>query len=85
MGVFLNPQWLTPATLEAVQEVRRLAGKASLTLAQFALAWVLRQPNVASAIAGASRPEQVSDNATASGAHVDPSLFTEAERLLPSH
>jgi aryl-alcohol dehydrogenase-like predicted oxidoreductase len=85
MGAFLNPAWLTPATLEAVQEVRQLATNASLTLAQFALAWVLRQPNVTSAIVGASRPEQVSDNATASGAHVDPSLFTEAERLLPSH
>jgi aryl-alcohol dehydrogenase-like predicted oxidoreductase len=84
MGAFLNPDWLTPATLEAVQEVRQLATNANLTLAQFALAWVLRQPNVASALVGASRPEQVSDNVTASGAHVDPSLFTEAERLLPS-
>jgi aryl-alcohol dehydrogenase-like predicted oxidoreductase len=84
MGAFLNPDWLTPATLEAVQEVRQLAANASLTLARFALAWVLRQPNVAAAIVGASRPEQVSDNATASGAHVDPVLFTQAERLLPS-
>jgi aryl-alcohol dehydrogenase-like predicted oxidoreductase len=58
MGAFINPDWLTPATLE---------------------------PNVTPAIVGASRPEQVSDNATASGAHVDPSLFTDAERLLPSH
>ena len=84
MSAFLNPDWLTPATLEAVQKVRLLAASANLTLAQFALAWVLRQPNVASAIVGASRPEQVNDNAIASGAHVDPSLFTEAERLLPS-
>jgi aryl-alcohol dehydrogenase-like predicted oxidoreductase len=84
MGAFLNPHWLTPATLEAVQKVRLLAASANLTLAQFALAWVLRQPNVSSAIVGASRPEQVSDNATASGAQVDPSLFAEAERLLPS-
>ncbi len=83
MSAFLNPDWLTPATLEAVQKVRLLAASANLTLAQFALAWVLRQPNVASAIVGASRPEQVNDNAIASGAHVDPSLFTEAERLLP--
>ncbi|TLZ00363.1 MAG: aldo/keto reductase [Gammaproteobacteria bacterium] len=84
MGGFLNPAWLTSATLEAVQKVRQLAGNANLTLAQFALAWVLRQPNVTSAIVGASRPEQVNDNATASGANVEPSLFTEAERLLPS-
>jgi 1-deoxyxylulose-5-phosphate synthase len=85
MGAFLNPTWFTPATLEAVQKVRQLAVNANLTLAQFALAWVLRQPNIASAIVGASRPEQVNDNATASGANVDPSLFTEAERLLPGH
>jgi len=85
MGGFLNPDWLAPATLEAVQEVGRLASKANLTLAQFALAWVLRQPNVASAIVGASRPEQLNENAAASGMQVDPALFTEAERLLPSH
>jgi len=84
MGAFLSTDWLAPATLEAVKKVGRLAANASLTLAQFALAWVLRQPNVASAIVGASRPEQVNDNAAASGAHVDPSLFAEAERLLPS-
>jgi 1-deoxyxylulose-5-phosphate synthase len=85
MGGFLNPNWLAPATLRAVQEVARLAANAKLTLAQFALAWVLRQSNVAAAIVGASRPEQLNENAAASGAHVDPPLFTEAERLLPSH
>ena len=85
MGAFLSPDWLAPATLAAVQEVGRLAANANLTLAQFALAWVLRQPNVTSAIVGASSPEQINDNATASGANVDPSLFTEAERLLPRH
>jgi len=85
MGAFLNPDWLAPAVLEAVQEVGQLAANANLTLAQFALAWVLRQPNVTSAIVGASRPEQVNDNAAAAGAHVDAALFTEAERLLPSH
>ena len=85
MGGFLNPDWLAPATLKAVQEVRQLAANANLTLAQFALAWVLRQSNVASAIVGSSRPDQLNENAAASGAHVDPSLFTEAERLLPSH
>jgi aryl-alcohol dehydrogenase-like predicted oxidoreductase len=85
MGGFLNRDWLTPATLEAVQAVGRLAANANLTLPQFALAWVLRQPNVASAIVGASRPEQLNDNAAASGIQVDPSLFAEAERLLASH
>lgn len=59
MGGFLNPDWLRPATLEAVQEVRRLAAHVNLLCAQFALAWVLREPNVTSVIVGASRPEQV--------------------------
>lgn len=85
MGGFLNPDWLAPATLEAVQEVGQLAASAKLTLAQFALAWVLREPNVASAIVGASRPEQLNENAAASGTQVPPALFTEAERLLASH
>ena len=53
--------------LEAVQRLRPVAEEAGLTMAQLALAWVLRQPNVASAIVGASRPEQVHANASASG------------------
>ena len=53
--------------LEAVQRLRPVAEQAGLTMAQLALAWVLRQPNVASAIVGASRPEQVHANASASG------------------
>jgi len=85
MGGFLNQDWFAPATLQAVQEVGKLAVNAQLTLAQFALAWVLRQPNVASAIVGASRPEQLNENAAASGRQVDPALFAAAERLLPSH
>ncbi|MBV9317233.1 MAG: aldo/keto reductase family protein [Gammaproteobacteria bacterium] len=85
MGGFLNQDWFAPATLQAVQEVGKLAVHAQLTLAQFALAWVLRQPNVASAIVGASRPEQLQENAAASGRRVDPALFAAAERLLPSH
>jgi aryl-alcohol dehydrogenase-like predicted oxidoreductase len=68
-------------TLAAVQRLKPLAAQAGLNLAQFALAWVLREPNVASAIVGASRPEQVDENAAASGARVDPALFDEAERI----
>ncbi len=82
MGAFLNPAWFEPAMLEAVQRVRGLAGQAGLTLAQFALAWVLRESNVAAAIIGATRPEQIDENAGASGARVEAALFHEAERLL---
>ena len=53
--------------LEAVQRLRPIADGAGLTMAQLALAWVLREPNVASAIIGATRPEQVHENAAASG------------------
>jgi aryl-alcohol dehydrogenase-like predicted oxidoreductase len=84
MGAFLNPSWFAPATLRAVQAVKQVAGRAALSLPQFALAWVLRQTNVAAAIIGASRPEQVDEDAAASGARVDPVLFQEAEALLAS-
>jgi len=79
---FLNQAWLRPAVLEAVRALKPLAAEAGLSLAQFALAWVLRQPNVASAITGASRPDQVDENAAASGAAVSPELFESAERIM---
>jgi 1-deoxyxylulose-5-phosphate synthase len=82
MGGFLQRSWLEPRTLEAVQRLSPLAEAAGLTPTQFALAWVLRLSNVASAIVGASRPEQVVENAAASGHEVDPSLFREAEQIL---
>jgi 1-deoxyxylulose-5-phosphate synthase len=60
--------WLVePRVLEAVQRLQPVAEQAGLTMPQLALAWVLRQGNVASAIVGASRPEQVHANASASG------------------
>jgi aryl-alcohol dehydrogenase-like predicted oxidoreductase len=73
---------LEPAVLEAVQKLKPIAAEAGLTLGQFALAWVLREPNVASAIVGASRPEQVEENVAASGAVVEPGLFEAAERIV---
>lgn len=81
MGGFLG-RLMRPEVLEAVQDLRPIAAEAGLSLAQFALAWVLREPNVASAIIGASRPEQVHENAAASDARVDPALFARAESIL---
>ncbi len=66
MGGFIGG-FLTDPVLEAVQRLRPVAEQAGLTMAQLALAWVLREPNVASAIVGASHPEQVRANASASG------------------
>ncbi|MCW8306959.1 aldo/keto reductase family protein [Acidiphilium sp. PA] len=82
MGHFLQDLTERRAVLEAVQAMQPLAQQAGLTLAQFALAWVLREPNVAAAIIGASRPAQIDENVKASGAQVDPALFTRAEALL---
>jgi len=83
MGGFIKRLMEKP-TLEAVQKLKPLAAEAGLTLGQFALAWVLREPNVASAIVGASRPEQLEENAAASGAKVDPVLFAKAEAIVAS-
>ena len=79
IGGFMNDEVLT-----AVQALHPLADEAGCTLAQFALAWVLREANVASAIIGASRPEQVSDNAAASSLNIDAALFTKADAILSS-
>jgi 1-deoxyxylulose-5-phosphate synthase len=68
--------------LEAVQRLRPVAEGAGLTMAQLALAWVLRQPNVASAIVGASRPEQVRANASASGLTLDAETLASVDEAL---
>jgi aryl-alcohol dehydrogenase-like predicted oxidoreductase len=68
--------------LEAVQKLKPLSMEAGCTLSQFALAWVLREPNVAAAIVGASRPEQLEENAAASGLTIDPELFRKAEAIV---
>ena len=81
MGGFIG-RLLQPQLLRAVQQLKPIADEAGLTLPQFALAWVLREPNVASAIIGASRPEQVRENAAASGVIVDTQLFLRAEAIL---
>ncbi len=81
MGSFIQ-SWLQPSVLEAVQKLRPLAQEAGCTLSQFSLAWVLREPNVASAIVGASRPEQLDENAKASGLAIDAALFKKAEALV---
>jgi aryl-alcohol dehydrogenase-like predicted oxidoreductase len=75
-------RWMEKPVLERVQQLKPIAAEAGLTLGQFALAWVLREPNVASAIVGASRPEQLDENAASSGAVVDPALFKKAEDLV---
>ncbi len=73
--------WMREPLLRAALELIGVAREANLTLAQFALAWVLREPDVSAAIIGASRPEQVEENCRASGAEVEPALFERAEAI----
>jgi aryl-alcohol dehydrogenase-like predicted oxidoreductase len=68
--------------LELVQRLVPVAERLGITMAQLALAWVLREPNVASAIVGASRPEQVRENAAASGVELDAETLAEIEAIL---
>ena len=81
MGGWMD-RLMQPDVLRAVQRLKPIAEEAGLTMPQFALAWVLREPNVASAIIGASRPEQVRENAAASGVIVDTQLFLRAESIV---
>ncbi|MGZ2411911.1 aryl-alcohol dehydrogenase-like predicted oxidoreductase [Sphingomonas sp. F9_3S_D5_B_2] len=81
MGGFMS-RLMEPDLLRAVQQLKPVAEEAGLTLPQFAVAWVLREPNIASAIIGASRPEQVRENAGASGVIVDTQLFLRAEQII---
>ena len=68
--------------LAAVQRLRPIADGLGITMAQLALAWVLREDNAASAIIGASRPEQVDDNAAASGVELDASTLQAIDEAL---
>jgi 1-deoxyxylulose-5-phosphate synthase len=81
MGGFMD-RLMQPDVLRAVQRLKPIAEEAGLTLPQFALAWVLREPNIASAIIGASRPDQVRENAAASGVIVDTQLVLQAEAII---
>ena len=81
MGGFID-RWLDDDVLEAVQALRPIADEVGVTLPQLALAWVLREPNVAAAIVGASRPEQVEANAAASGVELDPAVLQRIDEVL---
>lgn len=74
--------WRDDKILAAVQNLRPIAEEAGLTMAQLALAWVLQNDNVASAIIGASRPSQVDDNAAASGVALDHQVMAAIDEAL---
>jgi aryl-alcohol dehydrogenase-like predicted oxidoreductase len=68
--------------LEAVQKLVPIAAKVDLTLAQLAIAWVLKNPNVSSAIIGATKPAQIKENVKASGVKLDRSIMSEIDAAL---
>ena len=81
MGGFID-RLIQPRVLEAVQRLQPIAEQAGLTMAQLALAWVLREQSVASAIVGASRPEQVRANASASGVKLSADTLEAIDEAL---
>jgi aryl-alcohol dehydrogenase-like predicted oxidoreductase len=74
--------YLTDDILSRVQQLKPVAEEAGLTLAQMAVAWTLQHPNVAAAIVGATRPEQVRDNTRASGVRLDPEVMRRIDGIL---
>jgi aryl-alcohol dehydrogenase-like predicted oxidoreductase len=82
MNYFFGDEQLDDTLLERVQDLTAIAGELKISMPQLALAWVLREPNVASAIIGATRPEQVEDNAKASGVELDEETLARIDEIL---
>lgn len=74
--------WLKEENLRKVERLRPIAEALGLSLAQLALAWVLRLPPISSAIIGASRPEQVEENVKASGVVIPEETLKQMEEIL---
>lgn len=75
-------RYLADPVLEAVQRLKPVADKAGCSMAQLAIAWVLAQPGITSAIIGASRPEQLKETAAAADLAIDPALLAEAAAIV---
>ena len=81
-GANMIKRLMSDEVLSRVQQLTPLADEAGLSMAQLAVAWVLQNDNVATAIIGASRPEQVYDNAQAAGVTLAPELLTKIDEIL---
>ena len=75
-------RWMRDDVLTAVQALRPIAQDLGLTMPQLAIAWVLRNPAVSSAIVGASRPEQLADTVRASGVHLDDDVMAAVDAAV---
>lgn len=82
MNAFLGEDFFNDRVLSAVQELKPISARLGLSMPQLALAWVLRDRRVSSAIIGASRPAQVEDNAKASGVTLSEDVLREIDRIL---
>jgi aryl-alcohol dehydrogenase-like predicted oxidoreductase len=81
MGGFVG-HWLTEDVLDAVERLRAVADEAGLSMAQLALAWVLSERNVASAIVGATRVGQLEDNCAAAGRDLDDDVLAAVDKAV---
>ena len=81
-GANFIKRFLTDDVLTRVQELKPIAAEVGLSLSQLAVAWVLQNPNVSSAIVGASRPEQVTENVKASGVKLEDGLLKQIDEVL---
>ena len=75
-------KFMTEDTLTKVQKLRPLAEELSLTMAQFGIAWVLQNQNVAAAIVGASKPEQIASNVAAVGVEIPAATMAKVDEIL---
>jgi aryl-alcohol dehydrogenase-like predicted oxidoreductase len=81
-GADMIKRWMSDDVLTRVQQLKPLAEEAGLSMAALAVAWVLQNDNVATAIIGASRPEQVADNVAAAGVKLSPELLAKVDEAL---
>ncbi|MFE3448117.1 aldo/keto reductase family protein [Nonomuraea sp. NPDC059194] len=81
-GAKMIDRFMNDDVLTRVQELKPIAADLGLSMAQLAIAWVLQNPNVASAIVGASRPEQVRDNVKAAGVKLDAAVLKQIDDVL---
>ena len=81
MNTFMD-QWMAEELLEKIDGLEPIAADLGISMTQLALAWVLREPNLAAAIIGASRPEQVLENAAASGIKLDDATLRSIDSVL---
>jgi voltage-dependent potassium channel beta subunit len=81
-GSHFIQDYLTDDILGRVQQLRPIADQAGLTLAQLAVAWTLQNPGVSAAIVGATRPEQVAENAGAAGVRLDAEIMRRIDEIL---